>query len=115
MYVKVASVLSVMSLLFLPFVTSGNYALGVKFLVCAAAVLVAVQATRRGALLWVLPFILVAVAFNPVSPVGISATQAFWMHLVVMAMFSVYVVRLKTVPRMSIASITDRTPGSESL
>lgn len=115
MYVKTVSALSVVSLLLLPFVSSGNYALGVKFLVCAAAVLVAVQATRRGALLWVLPFMMVAVMFNPVSPVAVSTTIALWMHLVVMGMFSVYVVRLKHAPRMSIASITDRTPGSEAL
>ena len=61
-------------------------------------------------------FLAVAVFFNPIQPVAFSPGVSLVVNAITLVLFMVSLGRgLKTKPRLSIASIADRTPGSESL
>jgi hypothetical protein len=92
-----------------------GFGLVLQFVVAAAAVVVLTQAAKMRRYVWMTLFLLVACLFNPVFPVpfpnyisGAVATFA-----VLLFFFSLELLQPK--PRLSIASITDRMPGSESL
>lgn len=94
---------------------SAGYALVAEFLVCAAAVMAAFEsfATRKPVLAIV--FLIVALGFNPVFPVSMSEPVFLGASIVAFGMFLLSIVTFRARPRLSMASITDRTPGSESL
>lgn len=86
-----------------------------QFVVVAAAVVVLTQAATMRRYLWMSLFLVVACLFNPLVPVpfsnyGFQITTAFAAIL-----FFLSVELLKATPKLSITSITDRMPGSESL
>ncbi|HTR24771.1 MAG TPA: DUF6804 family protein [Terriglobales bacterium] len=86
-----------------------------QFVVAAAAAIVLTQAARMRRYIWMALFLLVACLFNPVVPIPFSSyifgiVSAF---AVLLFFFSVELLQPKR--RLSIASITDRVPGSESL
>jgi hypothetical protein len=83
--------------------------------VLAGAVAVLVQAVRAGKYVWVGLFVAIACIFNPVRPVAVSPSIFLFLDALTLVLFMVSLRALETQPRMSIASITDRTPGSESL
>jgi hypothetical protein len=92
-----------------------DFGLALRFVVVAAAVVVLVQAVTMGRYVWMALFLVVAALFNPFFPVpfsnyifGIASTSA-------MLLFFFSLERLQPKPRLSIASITGRMPGSESL
>jgi len=60
-------------------------------------------------------FVAIACVFNPVRPVAVSPSVFLFLDALTLVLFMVSLRALGTQPRMSIASITDRTPGSESL
>ena len=92
------------------------YARVLGFIVATAAVLVAIQATRARRYRWVAVFYAVAIAFNPIVPLGaFSGTFGFALIVAAFALFTLSTRALKTQPVMSIPSITDRNPGSRSL
>jgi hypothetical protein len=62
----------------------------------------------RHSLLW-------GVLFNPVFPIMLPPTTFVMLELVSLVLFAASLAALKRIPRQSIASITDRTPGSQSL
>lgn len=94
---------------------SAGYELLVQFAVCVGAILVIGQSYRVDKFRWGIVFIVVAVLFNPVAPPAMSRSAFLWLAAVCLALFTASLFALKTQPRLSIASITDRTPGSESL
>ena len=103
-------------LLMLPQISYGSYPTMVAgFMVWAGAVVVMVQAARLTRYVWMSLFLLVAVIFNPALPVVLSRSAFLVLDVATLAMFGLSVVMLKSTPRLSIASITDRTPGSLSL
>lgn len=103
-------------LLLLPQISYGSYPTMVAaFTVWAGAVVVMVQAARSRRYVWMSLFLLVAVIFNPALPVVLSRSAFLVLDVATLAMFGLSVVVLKNTPRLSIASITDRTPGSLSL
>jgi hypothetical protein len=77
---------------------------------------VAVQAFRAAKHRWTIGFLVIAFLFNPAIPVFPLAGQ---LGLLVIALaaasFAASLTTLKSQPLLSIASITDRNPGSESL
>ena len=97
----------------------GHHALGyhavLQFLVAAAAAVVVFQAAAMGEYRWMFAFGLVACLFNPIVPIGFSAAPALVVNTVTLLLFGLSLKLLKTPPRLSIASITDRKPGSEAL
>jgi hypothetical protein len=94
---------------------STNFQTVVQFLVCGAAGLVVVQAVRAGKYLWAAAFLVVAVLFNPLAPVAFSGNVFIWVALICLTMFLASAAYLKTSPRLTIASVTDPGPRSESL
>ncbi len=87
-----------------------------QYVVWAGAIMVIVQAVRAGKYLWIGLFIAVAGLFNPIRPVALSASVFLVLDAITLVLFMVSLGRgLELKPRLSIASITDRTPGSESL
>jgi uncharacterized membrane protein HdeD (DUF308 family) len=85
------------------------------FLVCAAAVVAVVQATRVRKYGWILVFFAITVLFNPLVPLMFSRSAFLMLYLGCLATFLLSLRMALPVPRLSMASITDRTPGSESL
>ena len=115
-WLSVAAILFLLLLLLLPRISYAGYPTMVAALtVWAGAVVVMVQAARSGRYVWMSLFLLVAVIFNPALPVMLSRSAFLVLDLGTLAMFGLSLVLLQSAPRLSIASITDRTPGSLSL
>jgi len=94
---------------------ASSYALLTRFVVVTSAAVVLTQAARMRRYVWMTLFLLVICLFNPVVPVPFS-TYIFGLvsaFAVLLFFFSLELLRPKR--RLSIASITDRMPGSESL
>lgn len=85
------------------------------FIVWAGSVVVLVQAVHLRKYVWMSLFLVVAVFFNPVVPVVLSRTAFIALDSATLVMFLLSLAALKSAPRLSMASITDRTPGSLSL
>ncbi len=85
------------------------------FVVWAGAVVVLVQATQAHKHVWAAVFFAVCLFFNPIVPVLTSRNSFLSVDLACVGIFIASLSVLKTKRRLSIASITDRTPGSESL
>jgi len=83
--------------------------------VCLSALLVVAQAFREGKYFWVAGFVAIAVIFNPVLPVTFSRTAFLWLDSACIVTFLISLAAWKRQPVLSIPSITDRMPGSESL
>ncbi|HLJ89281.1 MAG TPA: DUF6804 family protein [Candidatus Angelobacter sp.] len=117
MYVKIMISLSILALAIALFtISNGSYRIFLQFLICTSAVLVIQHAFRAQAeYLWGIAFCGIAVLFNPVVPVATSGWVFSMFDVVTIALFIVYYKGYRAKPRPSIASITDRTPGSESL
>jgi hypothetical protein len=83
--------------------------------VLGGAIAVLVQAVRAGKYVWMGLFVAIACIFNPIRPLAVSASVFLVADALTLLLFMVSLRSLETHPRQSIASITDRTPGSESL
>lgn len=93
-----------------------SYEFLLKVLVSLGAGIVAVQAFHAGRNRWTMCFISIALLFNPAIPVVPLATRLGLLAIVLTAAaFAVSLTKLRSQPLLSIPSITDRNPGSESL
>ena len=116
MLTKIMKWVSISSLLLaLVWRPSTPYQVVLEILICVSALMVVAQAWRAEKYLWVAGFAAIAVLFNPAIPVGISRTGFFVLDALCIVTFLVSLAVLKTHRRLSIPSITNRTPGSESL
>lgn len=95
--------------------SSDNWTFLAAFLVCTAAVAAMVQAVRVRKYGWILAFLAIALLFNPLVPMVFSPGTFLTLYLGCLATFLLSLRMAPPAPRLSIASITDRTPGSESL
>jgi len=86
-----------------------------EILICVSALMVVGQAWRAGNYLWAAGFVVIAALFNPAVPVEISRNAFLWLDALCIVTFLVSLAVLKRHPRLSMPSITNRTPGSESL
>jgi hypothetical protein len=107
------------AVLFLAFVLWGSmadYELAVRVVVCAGAAVVAVQAFRAAKRRWTVGFLVIAFLFNPaIPPFRLSGGVGLLAIVLAAAAFALSLTALKSQPLLSTPSITDRTPGSESL
>ena len=94
---------------------SASYQLLLEFVVCAGAIAVVLQAGRADNHLWAAAFVAIAVLLNPAVPLTLPRNMSLWVNVACLATFVVSFAALKTKPRLSMPSITDRTLGSESL
>jgi hypothetical protein len=92
-----------------------SYQVLLEFVVCVSGILVVTRAVRDSKYLWAAAFFTIAVLFNPVVPVALSRKTFLWLDWVCLMTFLVSLAGLKRHPTLSMASITNRTPGSESL
>ena len=92
-----------------------NYGTLLQFVVSAAAIAVVAQAVAMRRYVWMILFLLVACLFNPVLPLGLSNYSFMLLSVFAVLLFFVSLQLLYTQPRLSVASITDRMPGNESL
>ena len=116
MLTKAMTWLSVAALVFFVLSRSNLGDLGVTGLViCAGAIVVLTRAVRLREYYWATGLIAVAVLFNPVIALRVSPTMILGLELACMLAFLVSLFVLRTQPLLSVPSITDRTPGSESL
>jgi Family of unknown function (DUF6804) len=93
-----------------------DYEFPLRLLVCAGAAVVAVQAFRVARHRWATVFLAIAFLFNPAIPL-FPLAGGFGLSGIVLAAgaFAVSLTALKSQPLLSMLSITDRNPGSESL
>jgi Sec-independent protein secretion pathway component TatC len=92
------------------------YEFPVRAVVCAGAAVVAVQAFHSASRGWTICFLAIALLFNPAIPVLPLANTLGLVAIVgAAAAFAVSLSKLKSLPLLSMPSITDRNPGSESL
>lgn len=115
MFAKILKTVAVVGLLTGLFWRSQNYATLLSFFVCVAALVVVGQAIQSRSPIWIAIFLAVCALFNPVFPVAMPRNAYLITDIVCAALFVSSLLLLKTMPRMSVLSITDRTPGSESL
>lgn len=93
-----------------------SYEFLLKVFVSFGAGIVAVQAFHSGRNRWTMCFISIALLFNPAIPILPLANGLGLLAIVLTAAaFAVSLTKLKSQPLLSIPSITDRNPGSESL
>ncbi len=92
-----------------------DYRVLLSFVITVSAVAVITQAARARKRAWMILFVVIATLFNPVLTGALPRQLYLWTDLACLAAFAASLVVLKNDPILSIASITDRTPGSESL
>jgi len=92
------------------------YQAELNILVTIAAVVVLIQAFQSRKYSWAAGFLAIALLFNPALPV-FRLAGGFGLSLVVLAiaLFAISLVALRPNPMLSIPSITDRNPRSQSL
>ena len=93
--------------------SSDSWTLIAGFVVCAGAIMA--KATRVRKYGWILAFLAIAVLFNPLVPMAFSRGAFLTLYVGCLATFLLSLGMATPAPRLSMASITDRTPGSESL
>jgi hypothetical protein len=93
-----------------------DYELLLTVVVFLGAIVVLQQAVNEREYVWAAGFAAIALIFNPAAPLFQAYGDGFRITaLACTAVFAFSLTALKTRPILSIASITDRTPGSESL
>lgn len=93
-----------------------EYDFPLRLVVCSGAAVVAVQSFHLARSRWAICFLAIALLFNPAIP-AFSLANSLGLGAIVLAAaaFAVSLTKLKSHPLLSIPSITDRNPGSESL
>jgi hypothetical protein len=93
----------------------GSYQVWFEVVVCMSGLLAVTQAVRASKYFWATGFVAIAVLFNPVAPVAHARRTFLWLDLVCLMTFLISLAALKAQPTLSMPSITNRSPGSESL
>lgn len=93
--------------------TASQVALESVVCVCSLAVLW--EAARAHKYTWLAGFGVIAILFNPFVPLALSRRTFLWIDLASILMFLISLAVLHARPLLSMPSITNRTPGSESL
>lgn len=92
---------------------------GVKILldilISVGAITVATEAVARPKYIWAAGFVAIGLLYNPIAPVALSRSVFFVLDVACLLAFLISLEALKSQPVLSIPSITDRTPGSQSL
>ena len=88
-----------------------------RFVIGAGAILVTLEASLVRRYVQAAGFVIIAGVFNPIVPIMFSRLTAICLDLAVAGMFvaTLTILRIPELPRLSMPSITDRAPGSQSL
>ncbi len=93
-----------------------SFDIALRFVVGFSALVVATQAIRARKRYWAVAFYVIAFLFNPFAAViTLTGTASMLVILATVVPFAISLSALKPQRLLSIPSITDRTPGSESL
>lgn len=93
-----------------------EYEFPLRVVICSGAAVVAVQAFAAGRVRWAMTFLAIALLFNPaIWVVPLDHQTGLALIVLSTAAFAVSLTVLKSRPLLSIQSITDRNPNSESL
>jgi hypothetical protein len=95
--------------------TSASYRVALELVVCVAAIAMVVQAVRLRKYLWGMGFLVISVLFNPALPIPFTHRIFLGVEWFSIGAFLVSLAALRNAPKLSIPSITNRTPGSQSL
>lgn len=95
--------------------SSPNLLVVSQFIITAAAAVVVTQAAIMRRYVWMGLFLTAACLFNPVVALPVSSYVSGLAGGFALLLFFFSLELLKPQPRMSIASITNHMPGSESL
>lgn len=95
--------------------SSDNRTLVAGFAVCAGAIVAAIEAVRARNYVWIPIFLGITLLFNPLVVVTLSRPEYLATDILCLGAFLMSLRMVPPAPRLSMASITDRTPGSESL
>ena len=95
--------------------SADNRTLVAGFAVCAAAFVAAIEAIRARNYVWMPVFLAITLLFNPLVVIALSRPLYLATDILCLAAFLLSLRMALPAPRLSMASITDRTPGSESL
>lgn len=116
MFTKVMTWLSILALLVAVFSHSSIPDLRmIGAVVSAGALIVLVRSVRMRKRYWTVGLGAIVVLFNPLVPLAVSQTAVLGLDLACILMFVYSLSALQSPPRLSMPSITDRSPGSESL
>jgi len=116
MFTKIMKVVCVAALMLMAFwQASAGAEIVLDILICVGALTVATQAVARPKYVWTTGFVLIAVLFNPIVPVGLSRNLFLLLDLACLAAFLISLEALKNQRPISIPSITNQRPRSESL
>jgi hypothetical protein len=91
------------------------YRVVLEFVVSACGLAVILEAARARKYIWMVAFGVIVILFNPIAPVALSRKAFVWLDVVCVVMFLTSLAIIHAQPTLSMPSITDRTPGSESL
>ena len=107
------------AVLFLAFVLwrwIADYEFPLRVVICSGAAVVAVQAFHSARNCWANCFLSIALLFNPaIAAFPLANRLGLAAIVLAAAAFAVSLTKLKSQPLLSIPSITDHNPGSESL
>jgi hypothetical protein len=92
-----------------------DYRIFLSCVITISAVAAITQAVRARKPAWAILFVAIAAFPNPSLTGALLHPAYWWTDLACLAVFVASLVVLKNKPVLSIAPITDRTPGSESL
>ena len=93
-----------------------NFQPELNLVVCGAAAVVLIQAFQLKKYNWAAGFLMIALLFNPAVPVfRLAGLVGLLLVVLSIAPFAISLIALRPHPLLSIPSITDRTPGSQSL
>ena len=95
---------------------AANYQGELSLVVSVAAAVVLAQAFQVKKYRWAACFFVIAVLFNPALPVfRLAGVLGLALVVLSIAPFAISLIALRPHPVLSIPSITDRNPGSQSL
>jgi len=96
--------------------SAADYQWELSLVVSVAAAVVLAQAFQVKKYRWAACFLMIALLFNPAVPVfRLAGGLGFALVVLSIAPFAISLIALRPPPLLSIPSITDRTPGSQSL
>lgn len=85
--------------------STGDLRIGLQFVVCLGAVLILIEAVRASRYIWASGFLVMAVVFNPVLPLRLSAPTLLTINVLSIAAFLLAMRYIKRAPREQTISI----------
>jgi hypothetical protein len=96
--------------------SASTYQIELNVVVSIAAAVVLAQAFQAKKYPWAIGFLLIALLFNPAVPVfRLAGSAGIALVVLSIAPFAISLIALRPHRLLSIPSITDRNPGSQSL